>query len=358
MDHTISILLPRFLDYWGLTIGGVSAYQWAGDGCSGQYPVDEYIFSVSPGNAYAWLHATNQLILPCFTVGVVRYVQGLNEGGGSWYDPGLVALTPWVGASILLSYSLTRQNSAFDPSLAAENGILFDLKVSNPNLKKPVLIDLYLNQGCQNLAYFTCFGKNTGYLGCDEQPKDVHVQRWRIHMDFSDNQWISASSYDLTSIIMTSVNRAYDFEQGNPDCTHGVDHFPPGTTSLIQLQVLAEAFNAKEGIRISQVSLTTNTLSCTASASPTSGTQAVAVQFTSSCSDRTPPYSYYWQFNDGYAGTSSLQNPTNTYYCLTAGTNVFYPTLTVTDANGAQSQPNVPSITVNAPRGCALHPSP
>ena len=96
---------------------------------------------------------------------------------------------------------------------------------------------------------------------------------------------------------------------------------------------------------------------CYASASPTSGTQSVTVQFTSSCSGGATPYSYYWQFNDGYGTTSSLQNPINTYYCFTAGTTHFNPTLTVTDANGVPTNPSVPSITVYAPHGCAQSPT-
>ncbi len=97
---------------------------------------------------------------------------------------------------------------------------------------------------------------------------------------------------------------------------------------------------------------------CSATASPTSGTQSVTVQFSVSCSGGLPPYSYYWQFNDGYGTTSKLQNPTNTYYCIGPGTSDFFPTLTVTDAQGVRTQPSVPDITVNAPHGCAQSPTP
>ncbi|NLJ07594.1 MAG: choice-of-anchor D domain-containing protein, partial [Sphingobacteriales bacterium] len=96
-----------------------------------------------------------------------------------------------------------------------------------------------------------------------------------------------------------------------------------------------------------------NGCTATASASITQPTQLIGgftcpsvlclddtVNFTSSVSDGTAPYSYQWNFGNGQ--TSTQENPTYTYPA--AGT--FNVTLTITDANGCISTSNK-SITIN-----------
>ena len=60
-----------------------------------------------------------------------------------------------------------------------------------------------------------------------------------------------------------------------------------------------------------------------------------SVQFTSTVSSGTPPYTYAWIFGGG--GTSTLANPTHTFTSLGCGTVNFNNTLTVTDATGCSS---------------------
>lgn len=101
-------------------------------------------------------------------------------------------------------------------------------------------------------------------------------------------------------------------------------------------------------------------LVCSAGASPTSARNQVTVQFSASCPSGTSPYSYSWSFNDGTGATSTLQNPAYTYYYQpnpNRGSN-YYPTLTISDANGLVSLPPVPSIIVTCGTPCYTSPPP
>ncbi len=69
-------------------------------------------------------------------------------------------------------------------------------------------------------------------------------------------------------------------------------------------------------------------LTCTATASHTSGTAPLAVTFTAEASGGSPGYGWSWNFGDG--GRSSLRNPIHTYK---SGGNFAWK-LTVTDAAG------------------------
>jgi PKD repeat protein len=80
-------------------------------------------------------------------------------------------------------------------------------------------------------------------------------------------------------------------------------------------------------------------LSVTASASKTSGSTPLALDFTGSASGGTPPYTYFWDFGDD--STSSSQNPFHIY--STAGT--YQVSLTVTDS---QNDEVSSSLTITA----------
>jgi len=77
------------------------------------------------------------------------------------------------------------------------------------------------------------------------------------------------------------------------------------------------------------------------SATPTSGTVPLTVQFTDASTNS--PASWEWSFGDGI-GTSTLQNPSYTY--LTAGT--YSVTLTAANAAGSNAGTQTSLITVNA----------
>jgi gliding motility-associated-like protein len=68
------------------------------------------------------------------------------------------------------------------------------------------------------------------------------------------------------------------------------------------------------------------------------------VQFTSSVTVGTPPFTYSWNFGD--AGTSTAQNPAHAYTSLGCGTKTFNVTLTVTDANGCSSTTAAKVVTI------------
>jgi len=89
--------------------------------------------------------------------------------------------------------------------------------------------------------------------------------------------------------------------------------------------------------------LTPNVLpTVSVAAVPTSGTEPLAVAFTSTASDSDGTIdSYYWQFGNGK--TSNIANPTHTYSC--DGT--YIATLRVTDNAGGSAQASV-TITVDA----------
>jgi len=60
-----------------------------------------------------------------------------------------------------------------------------------------------------------------------------------------------------------------------------------------------------------------------------------AIQFTSTVSSGTPPYTYTWVFGDGQ--TSNLANPTHSFTSIGCGTANLIDTLTVTDVSGCAS---------------------
>ncbi len=93
----------------------------------------------------------------------------------------------------------------------------------------------------------------------------------------------------------------------------------------------------------------TPVLTAQAAANPMSGVAPLAVSFTGSASNGTPPYTFDWSFGDGSAH-SSEQSPSHTY--ASAGT---YPvTLTVHDSAGGTAADAHLSIAVSGGGGCVV----
>jgi PKD repeat protein len=87
------------------------------------------------------------------------------------------------------------------------------------------------------------------------------------------------------------------------------------------------------------LTLTSQPLAISASASPTSGEAPLTVNFTTSVSGGASPYSYKWDFGD--EATSSDQNPSHTF----SDKGDYSVTLTVTDSDNSQATDSL-SITV------------
>jgi large repetitive protein len=86
------------------------------------------------------------------------------------------------------------------------------------------------------------------------------------------------------------------------------------------------------------------TVSFTSSNNVCSGTP---VQFTSTVSGGTAPYTYAWTFGGG--GSSNAQDPIHAFTSLGCGTATFQNTLTVTDATGATGTATLPITILQAP---------
>jgi len=88
-------------------------------------------------------------------------------------------------------------------------------------------------------------------------------------------------------------------------------------------------------------------LSATATASTTSGTAPLTVNFTGAAANGTPPYAWEWDFGDG-SPKANQQNPSHTYNDPGS-----YPvTLKVTDAVAASATDD--HLTIDVSGGCAL----
>ncbi|MCU0290758.1 MAG: PKD domain-containing protein [Thermoanaerobaculaceae bacterium] len=135
----------------------------------------------------------------------------------------------------------------------------------------------------------------------------------------------------------------------------------PVTTSLVASAGTSTL--SDDTVPVTTASLTTGTaslgrqglcgaapvLSGTASANPTSGVAPLAVSFTGSATNGTPPYTWDWSFGDGSAHATQ-QSPSHTF--LNPGT---YPvTLTVRDATGATATDSHLSVTVSGGGGCVV----
>jgi len=132
----------------------------------------------------------------------------------------------------------------------------------------------------------------------------------------------------------------------------------PTTAQYVGFLFYSDAIFANfEGAYVDDVSVvgTAPDLSCSASVSATSGTEAAtAFDFTGGASGGVPPYAWSWAFGGG--GTSALQNPSYTYPL--AGT--YAPRLLVTDDVGQTCEEPTESIAIAhvSPLTVTLSPDP
>jgi len=98
------------------------------------------------------------------------------------------------------------------------------------------------------------------------------------------------------------------------------------------IQIITDAVSADTFYVIIKVTDVKPVVDFTNNSNVCSGT---VIQFNSTVTSGTPPYTYSWVFGDG--GTSTLANPAHTFVSLGCGTANYNNTLTVTDATGCSS---------------------
>ncbi len=212
------------------------------------------------------------------------------------------------------------------------------------------LVEVYVND---------MYSGDTGWisLGSTSVSKDVTTPqqaRLQVTTTYSDGSIlpyaavkVSAHNGDPWRSLSTSSNGIAEFwlqPTTKPGEYYNVIVYDSGTTIGSQTGIkLSTGQTLPITIATTKQSIPPPTpLQVFISASPTSGTAPLGVQFTASVSGGRTPYSYSWNFGDGYTDSSS--NPSHTYG--NAGT--YTVILTVTDANG-QSKSSTTSISVQPP---------
>jgi len=140
-------------------------------------------------------------------------------------------------------------------------------------------------------------------------------------------------NYISTATGFTTIN--WQFHLGTPATSNVVT--PPAivyNTNGIDstIQIISDGINSDTFFIIIKVTEVKPVVDFTHTNNVCSGT---SIQFNSTITSGTPPYTYSWVFAGG--GTSSVANPANTFISLGCGTAVLNNTLTVTDATGCAS---------------------
>jgi hypothetical protein len=341
---------------WGVSSWG--AWAQSSTGSSAQ----EYILNANSGIGHAWVNQSWNINGYVSEAGYVQGPLGQQYTGspGCWYIPPQI---PVLGESTIFSYRLMIENTAIDTSAFSSdyNGVGFDIlmtsRYNTPQgmITKTFVIDLYIYQSCGPLVANNCAASNNTSSSLQHtETGNTWFIRWRILNNPSIGSWVSGQ-LNLSWYLSNSIQIAYCLDNNQPvNCTWST---PQG--QIGGLTVFAEAFGGTAGFAFDYIYLLPTPI-CTTSASPTSGVNLVTPQFSASCTGGTQPYAYFWQFNDpnNPSATSNAQSPSYTYYLIPGDTgDVFYPTVTVTDAHGAQVNPTVPRITVSCSNPCPMSPS-
>lgn len=144
----------------------------------------------------------------------------------------------------------------------------------------------------------------------------------------------------LDEILLGSVTEPFSISQFD------ISNQSWTTTSYLKVVAAGGSMDSGSGSLLRNISLMANSpfnaLIADFTATPTTGTFPLNVTFTDNSTGL--PTSWNWSFGDG--GTSSLQNPSNTY--TTAGT--YTVNLTATNAAGSNSTVKQNLVTVSAPQ--------
>lgn len=145
----------------------------------------------------------------------------------------------------------------------------------------------------------------------------------------------------------TIVGYAWTFGDGGTSSQQNPSHTYTSPGNYSALLTVTDDGGATGSASVAITVLTNRAPTASPSATPTSGTAPLPVQFTGVGSDPDGTItSYSWSFGDG--GTSSLQSPTHTY----ASPGAYSAVLTVTDDGGATGSASV-LVNVTAPVNAA-----
>jgi PKD repeat protein len=147
----------------------------------------------------------------------------------------------------------------------------------------------------------------------------------------------------------TPTSWSWTFGDGNTSAVRNPSHTftSPGSYTVTLTATNSEGSNSEE--KTGYITITSGTVAPVAAftASPTSGTAPLSVQFTDQSTNT--PTSWSWTFGDG--GTSAVQNPLHTF--TSPGT--YTVTLTATNSAGNDTEERTGYITVSGSQPDSLH---
>ncbi len=166
----------------------------------------------------------------------------------------------------------------------------------------------------------------------------------RVGLYLSTDSVITTADVAVTSRTVPSLNAGQQFSFGDTLVTVPaglpVGQYYIGVIADDQLRVTESNESNNTAYGALTISTAPATLRCRAAATPSSGYAPLAVQFSPNVSGGRAPYTYRWDFGDGY--TSTQASPLHTYQ----SPGMYSATLTVTDADQRSAGSLVP-VTVN-----------
>ncbi|MGD1148668.1 MAG: PKD domain-containing protein, partial [Thermoanaerobaculaceae bacterium] len=189
----------------------------------------------------------------------------------------------------------------------------------------------------------------------DESGEIARLSGGGLMLSGSTTSW-GAGGTDMLAVLLDSNGQLPGCDLVHPTSVTPVN-FPVTVTATNVTPVTTTIAETNATVTASTISLSpitttatvtdicgaTGALTATASASATSGTAPLSVNFTGSAAGGTSPYTYSWNFGDGSA-QSTQQNPTHSYSASGSYTVV----LKVTDAASATATDSHLQINVSA----------
>ncbi|MCB2229672.1 PKD domain-containing protein [bacterium] len=232
----------------------------------------------------------------------------------------------------VISESNEANNIVYSPLAVTAAGTLPDLVVEigrpmfNPGTVQP--------GGTTHMSAISVRNAGTGSAGAS-----------RCGMYLSTDSTVTVADILLATQAVPALNAGQRYSFGDTSVTVPgglpAGHYYVGVIADDQHRVTES--NEQNNIAYDEVTVSSTILAlhCTVTPSPATGTAPLTVRFTANVTGGRAPYSYRWQFGDGY--TSTLAAPSHTFQL--AGT--YAVNLTVTDADQRTAGSMIP-LTVSA----------